>query len=170
MPWELAPPSWEALATLITGAAAVYAAFRVGRRQTAIAHRQADIQADQARVQSQIAEVERIRLRMEMFSRRHEVYAATFDYLGHFLMTNSVPRLIQYEGEEVPQEEFELARRFRDASHLAPFIFRPEVDAFMKEIRDASRKLTLVKRKQRRASRPTGKRPVCGHQIGGGCC
>lgn len=150
MAWDLAPPSWEAAATLITGGAAVIAALAVGIRQAGISRRQADIQAEQTRLQAQIAGIERTRLRMEMFERRHEVYASTFDYLGHFLMTSSVPRLIQHEGEIVPPEEFELARRFRDASHLAPFVFRPEVDSFLKEIRGYGRSLSREKRKQTR--------------------
>ena len=51
MTWELAPPSWEAVATLITGVLAVGAALRIGKIQTAIQARQTKLAEDNLKVQ-----------------------------------------------------------------------------------------------------------------------
>ena len=49
--WELVSPSWEAVATLIAGASAVFAAWRIGTKQTEIQQFQIKLTETNLRIQ-----------------------------------------------------------------------------------------------------------------------
>lgn len=75
--FDLVPWSPEAIATLITGLAAVGAAVYVGRKQTAIGRRQTAILERQAEIQIRLAHLEKMKIRVSLFDKRFEVYVAT---------------------------------------------------------------------------------------------
>lgn len=74
-PIEWSDFSWEAFATLTTGALAVAGAIVVGLRQASIQQRQADISSRQVHL-------DELSLRNDLFDRRFVVYEATRRYLG----------------------------------------------------------------------------------------
>ena len=70
--WELAPPSWEALATLVTGAAAVTGAVIVGKRQVSLQKTQTELiqlQADSER------EFRTTEIKLNLLNRRADLIA-----------------------------------------------------------------------------------------------
>ncbi len=148
MAWEWAPPTWEAVATFVAGIAAVVAAWRVGKRQTAIASRQADIQAEQTRIQEQIAKVERVRLRFEMYEQRKSVYDAARAYLDYYIFHGVPPRTFRYEEEaELVEPEWGIARAFQTGMRESRFLFRPEVHQHLQKVWKASLEVQAAKRR-----------------------
>ncbi|CAN5491123.1 hypothetical protein BH10PSE5_BH10PSE5_00040 [soil metagenome] len=94
------PITWEAVATLAAGGAAVAGAVFVGIKQTTILKRQVRM-ADLA-------------IREATFDRRFKVYEATSEYLMHMSTDASAP-------------PYELERAFKDARSKARFLFGPGV-------------------------------------------
>ena len=100
--------SWEAFATLVTGLAAVVAAFVLGRTQIAIQKKQTDIQAQS--------------LRSDLFDRRYDVFDRTEKFI--FKIVNSA---------DYPPRETEWD--FFLAMGQARFLFSKEVVSGLEEIR-----------------------------------
>jgi hypothetical protein len=100
--------SWEAFATLLTGALAVSAAYIVGVRQQKIAERQVLI------LQRQLSS--------ELFERKYAVYAATLDLIKEALQVRDFP--------EKSDPEF-LSQREK-----AKFLFPEEVGNQLDQIRN----------------------------------
>jgi hypothetical protein len=75
--WELAPMGWDAIATIVAGLIAVYAAYRVGKRQLAITERQ-----------NRVAEMA---LKAELFDRRFAIYDTAMTLLDDVLTPPSIP-------------------------------------------------------------------------------
>jgi hypothetical protein len=106
--------TWEAFATLVTGGAAVGAAWWVGRRQVGIADRQ-------TRILDRQAGFEEMKLRTELFERRHAVYEATRQFLAAIMTTADEPKQpVQHD--------------FLVAMDQARFLYRAEVYDQLQEI------------------------------------
>lgn len=152
MGWELAPPSWEAVATLITGIAAVAAAVYVGRRQTEIADRQVEIQ-------SKLVKIEALKIRAQLYEERRAVEGVAIDWMISTLMAGHPPRRAARlaKDEVVLESEIKLAQNFREAVIKSAHLFGPNVVQMMKELRDAGRTIEkndqAIDRKHDRAER-----------------
>jgi hypothetical protein len=105
--------SWEAFATLTTGAMAVAGAVWVGLRQTTISDRQTKILHSQAKVAE-------LTLRHELFERRLKVYQMVEGFLAFIMRTATFPE----------EQMFDLPR----AMAQSKFVFRPEVHDNIQEI------------------------------------
>ncbi len=99
--------SWEAFAALVTGLAAVIAAWRLGKRQTAIQDKQVELQAQA--------------LKSDLFARRLENYETVRDFLNSIL---SKPHDI----------DSHLQSRFFVALREARFLFSSNVYGRLDEI------------------------------------
>lgn len=141
MGWELAPPSWEAVATLITGIAAVAAAVYVGRRQTEIADRQVEIQ-------SKLVKIEALKIRAQLYEERRAVEEVAIDWMISTMMAGHPPRRAARlaKDEVVSENEIKLAQNFREAVIKSQHLFGPEVKKMMTEIRDAGRAIEKAER------------------------
>ena len=104
--------SWEAFATLVTGASAVGAAYLIGVRQTRITARQTDIVARQT-------DIQRLALNASLFQRRMEVVNA-------FAMHKNA---LAWEPENVDATR----EAFAKASNEVPFLFPSEVMDIIQE-------------------------------------
>lgn len=114
--------SWDALATLlagfaalVTGILAVGAAVYVGKLQHKIMLKQQEILYHQTTI-------ERLNLRTTTFDKRWEVYEATANWLSEWARTGQRPR-------------GEVADKFRWALEKSKFLFRPSVSAKLNEWR-----------------------------------
>lgn len=67
---EWLPLTWEAIATMLTGALAVGAAVYVGRKHTEIANRQADILAEQTKISERQTKLTENDLKIQLLERR----------------------------------------------------------------------------------------------------
>ena len=76
--------SWEAFATLVTGLAAVCAAYRLGKKQIAI-------QEAQIRIQEQS-------LKADIFERRFQVYGRVRNFITD-LVQHGNPQFIEFEND-----------------------------------------------------------------------
>lgn len=120
--------SWEAFATLVTGALAVLAAAFVGLRQAEIQRRQAEIQHRQATTVGYAH-------RLNLFERRLAIFQAIQNYVTQFIRDRHGP----YVGE--------VYEAYRKSVQLARFVF-PEsvwrevlrIDQLMRE-HDAQRSI-----------------------------
>lgn len=140
MSWEIAPPSWEAAATLSAGLAAVASAVFVGLRQMKIADRQ-------VLIQERLTAIEALKVRSELFERRMVVYRATMDWFAAVQIDGAVPRSFG-TGEDGPsEEERNVARAFARAVHESRFLFRPKVHGELGNIRDHGRNVQRLGRK-----------------------
>jgi hypothetical protein len=99
--------SWEAFATLATGASAVLAALVVGLKQSSIADRQSQILERQTHL-------EELKLRSDLFNRRFSVYQSTRKFCASIMAHAAEP-------EEVVKQEF------LTALDQSKFIFRQDV-------------------------------------------
>lgn len=107
-------PDWGAVATLLTGIAAVCGAIFLGRRQLKISESQTKIAERQA-------ELAHRALRHELFDRRMAVFEGTVAYLGFILREAAPP------GDDV-------LGRFALAKANAAFLFRPNLVEVLNEI------------------------------------
>ncbi|MFO0437668.1 MAG: hypothetical protein ACK5YD_03995 [Phenylobacterium sp.] len=113
--------TWEAFATLATGAGAVAAAVVIGLRQSAIAGRQAAIADRQSRILEKQVHLEELKLRSELFERRFAVYQATRSFCSVIMAHADEPE------QKVQQE-------FLTALDQSKFLFRPSVHDDLKEL------------------------------------
>lgn len=113
-PIDLTEFSWEALATLVTGLAAVIAAMLVGLRQAGIADRQSRILARQVGL-------DELALRAELFEQRFAVYEGVRKFLAAIMAYADKP-------------EPEIERGYLVAMDQARFLFRPEVHEQLREV------------------------------------
>lgn len=94
--------TWQAFATLSTGAMAVGSALFVGLKQVGIAQRQVGIAEKQAEIQRQQAETAQMTLREKLFERRFELFCdmekafddAQKDHPNPFEMTPERSRVV----------------------------------------------------------------------------
>lgn len=112
--------TWEAFATLVTGASAVGAAYLIGVRQTKIAARQTDIVARQT-------DIQRLALNASLFERRMEVVNA-------FAMHKNA---LAWEPENVDVTR----EAFAKASNEVPFLFPSGVMDIIEEAWQLSTRL-----------------------------
>ncbi len=139
--------SWEAFATLITGALAVFAAFRVGLKQVEIQYRQASIQ-------SRLAAIEERKLRSDLFDRRIAVYEASARWFSYFVTTGQVagkPTRAQKAMNVVssrpkPIPGMDVSNAFLEAMLLSKFLFQPHVERALKAAWDASERWSDIAR------------------------
>jgi hypothetical protein len=106
--------SWEAFSTLVTGLAAVLAAWSIGKRQVGIAEKQADILKRQVLL-------DEFKLRTDLFERRFAVYDATRNYLSLLLRDADRP-------DQEPMVRFLLGM------DQARFLFKDEVHARLDDL------------------------------------
>ena len=99
--------TWEAFATLVTGASAVGGAVWVGIRQSGISHRQTQILDRQVRL-------EELSLRADLFERRFVVYEATRKFLAE---------IVAHADKPTPEVE----REFVIALNESVFLFNGDV-------------------------------------------
>jgi hypothetical protein len=132
--------SWEAFATLLTGALAVGAAILVGLRQT-------DIQTKQVLIQNRLADMEELKLREALFEARYQVYNASRRWLTATIMGGVPPYSFKDELPEGRQPlELKWADEFLDAVDRSAFLFRPSVGELLFEMWKAGEVLTRHKR------------------------
>jgi hypothetical protein len=112
MEWDYM--SWEAAATLLTGLAAVLAAYSVGRRQ-------GDISAG-------LLSIERLKVRTELFERRFAVYEQVRKWLSYILMSRYPPNERSVLGGKI-------AKGFNDALDISRFLLQPSVHAELEKLR-----------------------------------
>lgn len=112
--------SWEAFATLITGALAVGAAIYVGRKQT-------DIQTKQVLIQNRLADLEEFKLKQALFDARYAVYRSAQTWLTSTLLSKLPP--FEAKTLEGAKREVEMgwATNFYDAIDRSRFLFRSAV-------------------------------------------
>lgn len=104
--------SWEAFATLLTGALAVGAAIWVGRRQFQIMNRQIEISSKQTEILERQSGLDELALRADLFDRRWAVYDATSRYVQ-----------IVMDGGRAPTRDENAA--YREAIAQAKYLFSP---------------------------------------------
>jgi len=112
--------SWEAFATLLTGALAVGAALIVGLRQT-------DIQTKQVVIQHRLADLEEMKLRQALFEARYQVYNASRKWLVATVKYGSPPYSAKDLAGAQKVVEMKWADEFLDALDRSRFLFRPAV-------------------------------------------
>lgn len=105
---------WEALATLLTGFAAVIGAVYVGKRQTEIANRQNIILNQQT-------ELERLKIRSDLYERRFHIFEVTQEYLR-----------LSYNGQDFMDHP--LGVEFKKVRDQATFLFDAEFSKYIEEI------------------------------------
>lgn len=146
---KLAYLSWEAFATMITGALAVYAAFRVGLKQV-------DIQNRQAKIQERLSAIEERKLRSDLFDRRIAVYEASAKWFAYFLTRGQVagrPTRAQKaldstsdKPRSVPGMDVSIA--YLDAMLMSRFLFQPHVERALRAAWDASERWSETARRE----------------------
>lgn len=114
--WDVFSQLASALATLLTGAGAVAAAYVVGKRQADIQLKQADLQADQTKILSSQLIVEQLRLRRDLFDERLKVYDNVRAWLSEVV-----------EKSQTPEAGSELELGMAEAMDRSRFLFRSEV-------------------------------------------
>lgn len=117
--------SWEAFATILTGALAVGGATLVGWRQLGITSRQNDILDSQAKLSL-------LSYRHDVFERRYGVYADVRDFL-YSIVTNGA----------YPERDLEI--RFFQAIGLSRFYFRDGVRDQLEAIRRKTAEYAILK-------------------------
>ena len=117
--------TWEAFATLTTGAAAVAGAVVIGLRQAKIADRQSKI------LSRQVA-LDELQLRSDLFDRRWAVYEATREFLGEIMRHAAEPNQ-------------EIQRKFLLAKNEAEFLFQPAVGERLQDVWERSCAFCAVK-------------------------
>lgn len=146
---KLAYLTWEAFATLVTGVAAVCAAYLIGRAQVGIASRQTEILTEQAAIQKRLADLEELKLRQALFDDRFDVYEATRAFLSHIVAHASVPGLSMTENQSLRQENIDLQQRFMEQVDRSTFLFRPSVKRSLYELWSTAVKLDYHQKMQR---------------------
>lgn len=106
--------TWEAFASLTTGAAAVAGAVLVGLRQVAITNRQTSILERQT-------SLEEVKIRVDLHERRMAVYDTAGSYLAAAL-------------REARPPSTDIDRKFQNARSDATFLFGPRVNGELKAI------------------------------------
>lgn len=121
--------TWEAFATLVTGALAVLGAFKIGMRQAAIQGRQVALQ--------------QLELRRLLFDQRLPVYRATTAWLSLIIETGSIPNkprslnlkgLTQEARSQVLERHSSIERGFVEALEMSRFVFSPHVFEALEEL------------------------------------
>ena len=87
--WELAPPSWEAFATLLTGAAAVLGAVSVGKRQVSLQEKQTELIRLQAESER---EFRRTEIKLNLLNRRADLISLTREVSQTFIQNGRLER------------------------------------------------------------------------------
>lgn len=120
MAWEMAPPTWEAVAMLVTGIAAVGGAALVGRHQTVI-------QREQVAIQIRLAEIEHLKVKLDLFERRRAIFESTEQYLIAVIFHSASPFdfLPDKDGELVGDKA--VVDRFMRSKDQCRFLFRRNV-------------------------------------------
>jgi hypothetical protein len=118
--------TWEAFATLATGALAVGAAVLVGLRQAKISDQQRIILAQQV-------ELDAFRLRHELFERRFAIYEDTQRYISSI-----------FKDGDAPSDRIQNA--YLGTVDKAKFLFKPSVCGDLDEIWKKSQRLFQLKR------------------------
>ncbi|MDO1559798.1 hypothetical protein Q0812_10210 [Brevundimonas sp. 2R-24] len=141
MEWELAPPTWEAAAILLSGVLAVGAALYVGRRQVEIATRQIELQA-------RLANLEALKIRASLYERRVEIEDATNDWLIATVMEGRPPRRFKrvHIDDPLGPEEAATARRFRDGVARSRHLFSSKIYDRLSALQRAGRELEKADR------------------------
>lgn len=142
-PIDWAAFSWEAFATLATGAAAVAAATFVGLRQLGIAREQMAITERQSRILERQVGLDELNLRVDLFEQRFAVYERARKFLGAIMAHADRP-------------DAEIQRGYVVALDEARFLFRPEVHAQLREIWERSAAFFAVKSAMEAEYRRTG--------------
>lgn len=125
--------SWEAAATLITGLAAVYAAWRIGNRQVEITKAQSEIQ-------SEFLRLEHLKLKADLYDQRLEIFNATRHFIGFIITVWKVPGIDQNdEGHPLALDVYQEFTRARGA---AAFLSSPNVLAKVEAIWEAAEDLS----------------------------
>jgi hypothetical protein len=119
-PIDLAKFSWEALATLVTGLAAVTGAVGIGLRQAGIANRQSAISDKQTDILARQADIEHMKLQAELYAHREKIFDSTIMFMHRAL-----------SHEDINEE---LDGDFRSAVAKSMFFFPPELTERMKHI------------------------------------
>lgn len=145
MDWELAPPTWEGVSTLVAGFLAVGGATIVGLRQTGIMKKQVAIARRQTDIQEGLANIEGLKLKSDLFDRRFEVYDAVRRWLSFIVGEARSPRPTRADGDEGACLD-----RFLVAWDRSRFLFRPEVYRRLEELRKLSHALHFHQQSQRR--------------------
>lgn len=128
--------SWEAFATLGTGAMAVVGAVFIGLRQIGIAKRQSEITGRQVALAALSAKV-------EVFDRRWAVYDSTREF---------VSAIMRHAAE--PDQQVQQA--FLIGLNKAKFLFEPRVYCELKEIWDRSCQFFAVQSDSQHLFQTTG--------------
>lgn len=137
--------SWEAFATLLTGALAVGAALLVGLRQT-------DIQTKQVLIQNRLADLEEFKLKEALFDARYAVYNGARMWLLATVQAGTPPYSIKDLKGETKAAEFKWANDFLDALDRSRFLFRPSVRAELVKMYEAGQELRQADRALERDS------------------
>lgn len=139
--------SWDAFATLLTGALAVGAALLVGLRQT-------DIQTKQVTIQNRLADLEDLKLRQALFEERYQVYNASRKWLVATLQYGRPPYPTKNLSEPQQQLELKLADEFLDALDRSRFLFPPSVRETLWKMWTSGQELIHADRTLERESTP----------------
>lgn len=119
-----------ALGTLIAGGAAVYGAWRLGKRQADIskelataATNQTEIQRQQSQILAGQLELDRHRAKADLFDRRMAVYSSAREWVDELLRTGNAPN-----------DEFHT--NFGAAMDAAAFLFPVSISDYLRELYD----------------------------------
>lgn len=120
------------VATVLTGISALAAAWWVGKKQFKILSRQADIQAEQSKISAAQNEIlagqlrlDQHRAKADLFAQRLQVYSAARAWLRAFMTDAEAPT-------------GQVRSDYIEAMDRAAFLFRPEVEAWLREKFDAA--------------------------------
>lgn len=114
---------WAAVITAIPASLAIWFAYRVGKRQLAIAEKQNEV----ARAAH---DLENERVRAENYEGRSAIFGAARKYVNTILMTNRVPGM-----HPASQElDAQIHREFQEALGAAEFLFDQKVANLMDAI------------------------------------
>lgn len=117
----MGPLTWDAVATLVTGLAAVIGAVAVGWRQVGISQEQTAIAARQAEILGEQVKLEKLGFHESMFDRRMEVYEAVAAFVVYIVQHAAAPSQT-------------VERAYLNAMGRARFLFRPEVNESLSEL------------------------------------
>lgn len=134
--------TWEAFATMfagvlafVAGIGAIVGAVKVGQRQVAILSDQAAIQGKQVEIASRALELEELKVRVDLFADRLEVYDATSAWLL-FIISHARPPGHRLRGVVEAAGEREISTNFRLQMDRARFLFRSSVHERLKHLSD----------------------------------
>ena len=112
--------TWEAFATLTSGALAVGAAGGVAYFQTRISKRQTDILDEQRKIAAEQVALESLKLRSELFQERMKIYNSTLTWLSVISVDARTPT-------------FDEDAAFINGLRSSRFLFRPAAINYLEE-------------------------------------